>query len=95
MRALVRCLKAPQTIHTQESELARQTVGDGIAKHLQWLDENMTHVKRAIRDHIDNDPTQREKNRLLESVPGLGVSVPPHCSPSLPTPRALITPVRL
>lgn len=75
LRALVRRLEALQTMHTQESnrlELARHTVAEGIAKHLQWLDEEITRLKKAIRDHIDNDPTLREKYRLLESVPGLG-----------------------
>ena len=75
LRALVLRLDALQTMHTQESnrlEVARDSVAEGIAKHLQWLDEEIARLISAIRDHIDNDPTLRDKHRLLDSIPGLG-----------------------
>ena len=75
LRALVLRLDALQTMHTQESnrlEVARESVAEGIAKHLAWLDEEIARLIKAIRDHIDNDPTLSDKHRLLDSIPGLG-----------------------
>lgn len=75
LRALVLRLDALQTMRTQESnrlEVARDSVAEGIAKHLQWLDEEIARLIRTIRDHIDSDPTLKGKHRLLESIPGLG-----------------------
>ena len=62
-------------MRTQESnrlEVARESVAEGIAKHLTWLDDEIARLRKAIRDHIDNDPTLRDKHRLLDSIPGLG-----------------------
>lgn len=75
LRALVLRLDALQTMRTQESnrlEVARESVAEGIAKHLTWLDDEIARLRKAIRDHIDNDPTLRDKHRLLDSIPGLG-----------------------
>ena len=75
LRALVLRLDALQGMRTQESnrlEVARATVKEGIANHLQWLDQEIASVTKAIREFIDNDPTLDDKQRLLDSVPGLG-----------------------
>ena len=75
LRALVLRLDALQTMRTQESnrlEVARESVAEGIAKHLTWLDDEIARLSKAIRDHIDNDPTLKDKHRLLDSIPGLG-----------------------
>ena len=75
LRALVLRLDALQTMRTQESnrlEVARESVAEGIAQHLKWLDDEIARISKAIREHIDNDPTLRDKHRLLDSIPGLG-----------------------
>jgi transposase len=75
LRALVLRLDALQTMRTQESnrlEVARAAVSEGIASHLDWLDQEIERLIKAIRDHIDADPTLHDKQRLLDSVPGLG-----------------------
>ena len=75
LRALVLRLDALQAMRTQESnrlDVARAAVKEGIEKHIQWLDKEIDLVIQAIRDHIDSDPTLRDKQRLLDSVPGLG-----------------------
>ena len=62
-------------MRTQESnrlEVARPAVREGIAQHLDWLDEEIKRLSKAIRDHIDADPRLRDKQRLLDSIPGLG-----------------------
>jgi transposase len=75
LRALVMRLDALQTMRTQESnrlEVARAAVRDGITEHLEWLDRQIERLIKAIHDHLDADPTLRDKQRLLDSVPGLG-----------------------
>ena len=75
LRALVLRLDALQSMRTQESnrlEVARDSVAEGITKHLKWLDDEIARLGKAIRDHIDNDPTLKDKHRLLDSIPGLG-----------------------
>lgn len=75
LRALVLRLDALQTMRLQESnrlEVAREAVRDGITKHLDWLDEEIKCLVSTIRDHIDADPTLRDKHKLLDSIPGLG-----------------------
>jgi len=75
LRALVLRLDALQAMRIQESnrlEVARESVAEGIAQHLKWLDDEIARISKAIRDHIDNDPTLRDKHRLLDSIPGLG-----------------------
>jgi len=75
LRALVLRLDALQAMRIQESnrlEVARDSVAEGIVQHLKWLDDEIARISKAIRDHIDNDPTLRDKHRLLDSIPGLG-----------------------
>lgn len=75
LRALVLRLDALHAMRTQESnrlDVARPAVKESIAKHLQWLEMEIEGVIQSIRDHIDGDPTLRDKQRLLDSVPGLG-----------------------
>lgn len=75
LRAQVLRLDALQTMRTQESnrlEVARAAVSDGIASHLEWLDQEIERLVKAIHDHIDADPSLRDKQRLLDSIPGLG-----------------------
>ena len=75
LRALVLRLDALHAMRTQESnrlEVARPAVQDGIAQHIEWLDQEIEKIVQAIRNHIDNDPTLKDKQNLLDSVPGLG-----------------------
>lgn len=75
LRALVLRLDALQNMRTQEAnrlEVARAAVQAGISAHLQWLDDEIARLIKAIRQHIDDDPSLRDKRRLLESIPGIG-----------------------
>jgi transposase len=75
LRALVLRLESLQTMHTQESnrlEVARPVIQAGITSHLDWLDKEIKQLIKQIKDHIDADPDLRDKQRLLDSVPGLG-----------------------
>lgn len=73
--ALVLSLESLQTMHTQESnrlEVARPVIQAGITSHLAWLDNEIKLLIKQIKNHIDADPDLRDKQRLLDSVPGLG-----------------------
>lgn len=75
LRALVLRLEALQAMHTQESnrlEVARPVVEAGITSHLGWLDKEIKQLIGQIKQHMDADPDLRDKQRLLDSVPGLG-----------------------
>ena len=75
LRALVLRLESLNVMHTQETNrllVARQTVRNSISQHIDWLDKEIKSVIEAINDHIDSDPTLHDKQRLLDSIPGLG-----------------------
>lgn len=75
LRALVLRLEALQTMRTQESnrlEVAREAVQADIASHIDWLDKEIKKLINKIHDHIDGDPEMKDKQALLESIPGLG-----------------------
>lgn len=75
LRAMVLRLDALQAMRTQESnrlEVARSVVKDDIASHIAWLDGEIKALIRKIHDHIDGDADMRDKQALLDSIPGLG-----------------------
>lgn len=75
LRAMVLRLEALQVMRTQESnrlEVARDAVKTGITQHIEWLDEQIKAMARTIRDHIDGDKTMKDKQAILESIPGVG-----------------------
>lgn len=75
LRAMVLRLEALQVMRTQESnrlEVARDAVKAGITKHIEWLDEQIKALAKTIRDHIDGDKTMKDKQAILESIPGVG-----------------------
>jgi transposase len=75
LRAMVLRLDALQNMRTQESnrlEVARETVKAGIASHIAWLNKEIDQLARQIRQHMDNDPDMKDKQELLDSIPGLG-----------------------
>lgn len=75
LRALVLRLEALQTMRTQESNrlaVAREAVKPGIAEHVEWLDKQIDALAKTIRDHINDDPDLKDKQALLDSIPGVG-----------------------
>lgn len=78
LRAMVLRLDHLQTMHTQESnrlEVAREAVRADIAKHLEWLDEEVKSLARRIRQTLGDDSDGsglKTKRDLLDSIPGLG-----------------------
>ena len=75
LRAMVLRLEALQAMRTQESnrlDVARDTVKPGITEHIEWLDKQISTLAKTIRDHINNDPSMKSKQALLDSIPGVG-----------------------
>jgi len=75
LRALVLRLEALQTMRTQESnrlEVAREVVKADIVSHIDWLDGEIKALVKKISDHIDGDPDMKNKQALLDSIPGVG-----------------------
>ena len=75
LRALVLRLDSLQTMKTQERnrlEVARDIVKADIVSHIVWLDKEINSLIKKIHDHLNNDPDMRNKQELLDSIPGLG-----------------------
>jgi transposase len=75
LKALVLRLDALHAMRIQEGnrlEVSREAVRNGIAQHIDWLDEQIKTLVNTIRQHIDRDPDMRGKRDLLNSIPGVG-----------------------
>lgn len=75
LRAMVLRLESLQSMRTQESnrlEVSRDVVKPGITAHIEWLDEKIRALAKEIREHMDGDDNLKDKQALLDSIPGLG-----------------------
>jgi len=75
LRALVLRLDNLQKMHTQESnrrDVARHTVKAGIESHIEWLDREIVRLVKEIHRQLDDDDDLNAKQKLLDSIPGLG-----------------------
>jgi transposase len=67
-------LESLQVMRTQESnrlEVARDAVKPGITSHIEWLDKEIKALAKKISEHLDNDTGLKDKQALLDSIPGL------------------------
>ena len=75
LRALVQRHQGLMDMKTQEEqrlETLREVVRSSVETHITWLGRELKNVRRAIRDHIKDDPDLRSKRDLLDSIPGIG-----------------------
>jgi transposase len=75
LQALVRRLAALQEMQQQEQNrlaTADPLVQAAIARHLQFLAAEIDATRRQIHDHIDHHPGLKQKQRLLDTIPGIG-----------------------
>ncbi len=75
LRAMVLRLNSLQGMRTQESnrlEVARDAVKPGIVSHIEWLDKEIKALAKKIGEHMGGDPGLKDKQSLLDSIPGLG-----------------------
>jgi transposase len=45
---------------------------DGLRIHIRWLNDEVERIEAEIDDFIQHSPSWREKDELLQSVPGIG-----------------------
>jgi transposase len=51
---------------------AGETVKPGISAHINWLEKELNEINRNIKQKVKDSPIWREKDELLQSVPGVG-----------------------
>lgn len=51
---------------------APTTIRERIGAHIVWLEEELKEIDTALAQAIADDPTWRERDALLRSVPGVG-----------------------
>lgn len=57
---------------------APPAVRESMAQSIAFLEAELKRLQAMINDHIDNDPDLREKQDLLETIPGVGPRVSAH-----------------
>lgn len=76
MQELVSRQRQLVEIRAAESNRLRRTrttaVRHNLQSHLAWLDKQIQQIDRQIRQLITESPLWREKDQLLQSVPGVG-----------------------
>jgi len=75
LQALVTRLDALQEMQQSEANrlsVAHAAVQPSLHEMLATLDKAIAEVKDQIRQTIDDDPDLRQRNGLLQSIPGLG-----------------------
>lgn len=78
LRALLRRLAALEETRQQERNrqlIAEASVQGSIQRHLDFLDQDIADLKQRIQDHIDQDPGLKQKQDLLQTIPGIGAVV--------------------
>jgi len=75
LQALVHRLESLQSMYYQENnrlDVASNTVKPSIESVMAKLSEEIAAVKEKIRNHIDQNPDLRQKQLLLDTIPGIG-----------------------
>jgi transposase len=77
LQALVRRLEDVQANRQQEinrlkSGVSNSVVLEDLKAHLAYLDDQIKRLKQAIQSHIDAHPDLKQRQDLLDSIPGIG-----------------------
>lgn len=75
LRALGRRRDALVNMRTQEGNrlgAADASVNTSIQKLTSFLDDEIEHISKLIREHINNHPDLKRKRELLKTIPGVG-----------------------
>ena len=51
---------------------ARPVVQPGIARHIEWLEEDIAALEQELAERVTANPAWEAKVRLLEGIPGIG-----------------------
>src|SRR4030043_772628 len=75
LRALVRRVDSLIGMLTQEKNrfaTAHESIVPFAKEHMDYLNQEIEKVRKQIAELIDRDPNQRQKKKLLLSIPGIG-----------------------
>jgi transposase len=77
LQALVRRLEGLLEMLQQERNRLAAGVNSALGKeniqeHIDYLNEQIRHTQKLIRDHIDQHPRLKQQRDLLTSIPGIG-----------------------
>lgn len=77
LQALVRRLEALLEMLQQERNrlaggISSASVKESVEQHIDYLNEQITHTQSLIKNHMDGNPTLRQRRDLLTSIPGIG-----------------------
>lgn len=78
LQRLLARLEAVQSMHVQEQNRRYEAQGlalESVERIIATLDDEIKHLQKKIRDHIDHHPGLREQDELLQSIPGIGSGV--------------------
>ncbi|HLE25963.1 MAG TPA: IS110 family transposase, partial [Thermodesulfobacteriota bacterium] len=64
-------------VEMRQQEINRLDVSDAVIKktigdHINYLTKQIDSIKEQINKHIDRHPQLRDKQKLLQSIPGVG-----------------------
>jgi transposase len=54
------------------AHMSHQTVQKRLKEHIAWLEKELEDLDKDLRQSIQESPVWREKDQLLQSVPGIG-----------------------
>jgi transposase len=77
LQALVRRLEHLLEMRQQECNRLSSSdtvVADAVAEHITYLDASIEKTKQQIQEMIENDPDSKNKQTLLQTIPGIGAA---------------------
>lgn len=76
LRALLRHIDDLQAVRQQQVNRLEAVTSDAVRpqleEHIVFLDNQITHTKQQIKDHLKQHPDLQQQVELLKSIPGLG-----------------------
>jgi transposase len=72
------------TTETNRVKRARGAVRTGIEEHIRWLKERLDGLNRELEQAVEETPEWKERDAILQSVPGIGPVIAVHLLAELP-----------
>jgi len=75
LQALVYRLENLNLMHIQETnrlQVAHDSLKKNIKSSIRFIEEQISDIKKEIKEHIKKHESLKEKQKLLESIPGVG-----------------------
>jgi transposase len=60
------------TVEKNRLQTVRVEMQADIEEHIRWLQEKLAKLDEAIKQFVDSEPAWKEKDTILQSVPGVG-----------------------